>query len=114
LKANASDLTNTNSNLANKANSADVTTAMSQKLNKDSTQIDWLDRIRRSGLYTLANKAYTPDNTQDFIFQAITHNEGGWIIWLIAYQQYADHVYLARMSTTNGTTYTVGTWHLLF
>lgn len=103
-----------NSNLNNKANSTDVATAMSQKLNKDGTEIEWLDQVRRTGLYTVVNKMYTPDNTQDFIYQAFTPVQSSWVIWLTAYQLYSDHVYMARMSSTNGITYTVGTWHQLF
>lgn len=87
---------------------------MNLKLNKDAISIDWLDLIRRSGLYAVVNRAYTPDDTQEFIFQAFVPVQNGWVVWLTAYQLYADHVYIARMVSTNGTTYTVGTWHKLF
>lgn len=113
-KALKDQLDTTNSNLALKANTTDVTTSLNLKLNKDATSIEWLDLIRRSGLYTVVNKAYTPDNTQEFIFQAYAPLQDSWVVWLTAYQLYADHVYIARMVSTNGTTYTVGAWNQLF
>lgn len=91
-----------------------MTTSLNLKLNKDATSIEWLDTIRRSGLYTVVNKAYTPDNTKEFVFQAVVQNQNGWVVWLTAYQLYEDHVYISRMVSTNGTTYAVGTWHQLF
>lgn len=103
-----------NSNLALKANITDVNTSMDQKLNKDAVPIEWLDLIRRSGLYGVVNRAYTPDDKEEFIFQAFAPSQGSWVVWLTAYQLYGDHVYIARMATTNGTNYTVGTWHQLF
>jgi hypothetical protein len=91
-----------------------MTTAMNLKLNRDAIQIDWLDQIRRSGLYVITNKLYTPDNTQDFIFQAVVQTQNSWVVWITAYQLYSDHVYVTRMTSTNGAAYTVGTWHQLF
>ena len=92
----------------------DISNNLTSLMQKDAISIGWLDQVRRSGIYSPVNKVYTPDNTQEFIFQAISPSEGAWVIWLTAYQLYGDHVYIARMQTTNGTTYTVGTWHQLF
>ena len=92
----------------------DISNNLTSLMQKDAISIGWLDQVRRSGIYSPVNKVYTPDNTQEFIFQAISPSEGAWVIWLTAYQLYADHVYIASMQTTNGTNYTVGTWHQLF